>query len=70
MLLSWCGVALLLQLERKRNKRRLAVRRLQEEHDQLLLHCKAMDLLVQHQDIVVRSVVYVIQGAGSSDTQQ
>ncbi|WIA35842.1 hypothetical protein OEZ86_004228 [Tetradesmus obliquus] len=44
----------ILQLERKRNKRRLAVRRLQEEHDQLLLHCKAMDLLVQHQDIVVR----------------
>ena len=54
-LVSWCHTnwALLLQLERKRNKRRLAVRRLQEEHEQLLLHCKAMDLLVQHQDNVV-----------------
>jgi hypothetical protein len=50
-------LALLLQLERKRNKRRLAVRRLQEEHDQLLLQSKAMDLLVQHQDIVARSAL-------------
>jgi hypothetical protein len=48
---------LLLQLERKRYKRRLAIRRLQEEHEQLLLESKAMDLLVQHQDTVARSAM-------------
>jgi hypothetical protein len=49
------NLALLLQLERKRSKRRLAARRLQEEHDELLLESRAMDLLVQHQDTVARS---------------
>jgi hypothetical protein len=50
---------LLLQLERKRNKRRLAANKLQDEHDQLLLHSRAMDLLVQHQDTVTRSAAPV-----------
>uniref|UniRef100_A0A383WFJ7 Uncharacterized protein n=1 Tax=Tetradesmus obliquus TaxID=3088 RepID=A0A383WFJ7_TETOB len=42
------------QLERKRTKRQYVVRRLQEEQDQLLLHSKAIDLLVQHQDTMAR----------------
>ncbi|WIA09468.1 hypothetical protein OEZ85_008869 [Tetradesmus obliquus] len=42
------------QLERKKSKRRLAASKLQDEHDQLLLNSRAMDLLVQHQDAVTR----------------